>query len=92
MDRRYYEARLKEMMDQAEVAPELLLGLLGRLESFAVPYVATLFDPEQRRHVAEYMSGLLSKLERKTGEAIAYLHDQERQGIQRFRGIISLCS
>ena len=32
------------------------------------------------------MTGLLSKLEHKTGEGIAYLHDQERQGIQKFIG------
>ena len=32
------------------------------------------------------MTGLLSKLERKTGEGIAYLHDQQRQGIQKFIG------
>jgi SRSO17 transposase len=86
MERQFYEARLKEMMAQAEVPPELLIGLLRRLESFVVPFVATLLQPEQRRHAAEYMSGLLSKLERKTGEAIAYLHDQERQGIQKFIG------
>ena len=43
-------------------------------------------EPEQRRHAAEYMTGLLSDLERKTGEAIAYLHDQERQGLQKFVG------
>jgi SRSO17 transposase len=30
--------------------------------------------------------GLLSKLRHKTGEGIAYLHDQERQGIQKFLG------
>jgi SRSO17 transposase len=34
------------------------------------------------------MTGLLSKLERKTGEAIAYLHDQERQGLQKFVGFV----
>jgi SRSO17 transposase len=32
------------------------------------------------------MTGLLSKLQRKTGEAIAYLHDRERQGLQKFVG------
>jgi SRSO17 transposase len=32
------------------------------------------------------MTGLLSKLERKTGAAIADLHDQERQGLQKFVG------
>ena len=40
----------------------------------------------QRRHTVEYMTGLLSKLEHKTAEGIAYLHDQERQGLQKFIG------
>ena len=31
-------------------------------------------------------TGLLSDLKHKTGEAIAYLHDQKRQGIQKFIG------
>jgi len=35
------------------------------------------------------MTGLLSKLERKTGEAIAYLHDQERQALQKFVGFVA---
>jgi SRSO17 transposase len=50
-------------------------GLFRRLEVFVEPYAKSLAEPEQRRHAAEYMTGLLSKLERKTGEAIAYLHD-----------------
>jgi SRSO17 transposase len=40
----------------------------------------------QQRRAHEYVAGLLSKLERKTGEAIAYLHDQDRQGLQIFVG------
>ena len=32
------------------------------------------------------MTGLLSDLKRKTGEGIAYLHDQQRQGIQKCIG------
>jgi len=32
------------------------------------------------------MTGLLSKLPRKSGEAIAYLHDHQRQGLQNFIG------
>ncbi len=31
----------------------------------------------------------MSKLERKTGEAIAYLHNQERQALQKFVGFVS---
>ena len=61
-------------------------GLLERLETFVEPFAEALGEPEQRQHAAEYMTGLLSKLEHKTGEGIAYLHDQERQGIQKFIG------
>jgi SRSO17 transposase len=61
-------------------------GLLTRLETFVEPYAEALQEPEPRRHAAEYIAGLLSGLERKTGEAIAYLHDQERQGLQKFLG------
>src|SRR3954468_9043438 len=85
MERRY-ELRLEQMLAQAEVSPEALRGLLSRLDAFVEPFAATLTEAEQRRHAAEYMTGLLSKLERKTGEAIAYLHDQERQGVQKFLG------
>jgi SRSO17 transposase len=85
MERRY-EVRLEQMLAQAEVSPELMRCLLKRLETFAVPFAESLAGPQQRRHAAEYMTGLLSQLERKTGEAIAYLHDQERQGLQKFVG------
>jgi SRSO17 transposase len=87
MERRY-AVRLEQMLAQAEVAPELMRGLLKRLETFAEPFAKSLAQPEQRRHAAEYMAGLLSKLERKTGEAIAYLHDQERQALQKFVGFV----
>src|SRR5512147_1934685 len=85
MERRY-EARLEEMLEDAEVASEMLKDLLPRLETFVQPFAAALEEPAQRRHAAEYISGLLSNLEHKTGEAIAYLHDQERQGLQKFVG------
>ncbi len=85
MERRY-EARLEEMLEDAEVTPELLMDRLPRLETFVQPVAAARDEPAQRRHAAEDMAGLLSNLEHQTGEAIAYLHDQERQGIQKFIG------
>jgi SRSO17 transposase len=87
MERRY-EVRLEQMLAQAEVDPALMRGLLKRLETFAEPFAESLASPEQQRHAAEYLTGLLSKLERKTGEAIAYLHDQERQALQKFVGFV----
>ena len=85
MNRRY-KTRLQEMLAQAEVSPALLDGLMERLEAFVEPYAALLREPEQRRHAVEYLTGLLSKLEHKTSEGIAYLLDQERQGLQKFVG------
>src|SRR5271168_753779 len=87
MERRY-EVRLAQMLAQTEVTPELMQGILVRLESFVEPFARSLDQPEQRRHAAESMTGLLSKLPRKSGEAIAYLHDQQRQGLQNFVGSV----
>ena len=86
MERRF-EARLDEMMGQAEVSPELLKDLLPLLNQFVLPFVESLFEPEQKRHALEYITGLVSGLECKTAEGIAYLHDQERQGI-KFIGFV----
>lgn len=74
------------MLAQAEVSPESMRRLRKRLETFAEPFAESLSGPQQRRHAAESMTGLLSKLERTTGEAIADLHDQEPQGLQKFVG------
>lgn len=86
MERRY-TTRLTEMLAQAEVPPDLVDGFLSRLETFVEPFAASMASDEQRRHALDYLTGLLSKLEHKTGEGIAYLHDQERQGLQKFLGL-----
>ena len=88
MERRF-NSRLKEMLDQAYVPVDILRDLLPRLEKFIEPFAATLPGPEHRRHAADYVTGLMSKLKRKTGEGIAYLLDQPRQGIQKFIGEVS---
>ena len=81
-----FALRLREMMDEAELHSASMTGMLGRLRDCVRPFAACLTEPAQREHAAEYASGLLSPLEHKTGEAIAYLHDHERQGIQKFIG------
>ena len=85
MDRRFAE-RYDEMMAQAEVTPEVLEGLLPRLREFVKPFAASLDYPAQRNHVEEYVAGLVSNLHRKNVEAIAYLHEQDRQPLQKFIG------
>ena len=85
MERRY-EARLEEMLEDAEVPPAILEGMLTRLETFVEPFAEALDEPAQRRHTLEYLTGLLSDLKHKTGEGIAYLPDQQRQGLPKFIG------
>src|SRR5262252_9830236 len=85
MERRF-RVRLDELLGDAEVPPGLLRGVLPRLETFLEPFVASLTRAEQRLNARHYVQGLLSDLGGKNAEAIAYLHDQERQALQKFLG------
>jgi len=85
MERRF-RVRLEELLDDAEVPPGLLRGVLPRLQTFLEPFVASLARAEQRHNAQHYVQGLLSELDDKNAEAIAYLHDQERQALQKFLG------
>ena len=85
MEKRF-RVRLEELLDEAEVPPGLLRGVLPRLQTFLEPFVASLARAEQRHNAQHYVQGLLSDLQDKNAEAIAYLHDQERQALQKFLG------
>jgi len=79
-------ARREELLADAEVAPQLVRGVLPRLERFLDPFVASVQRSEQAQHARHYVAGLLSNLEYKNVESIAYLHDQEREPLQQFIG------
>jgi SRSO17 transposase len=85
MERRF-RVRLEELLDEAEVPASVLYGVMPRLESFVQPFVESLRSTEQRTNTKQYISGLLSDLDGKDIESIAYLHDRERQGLQKFMG------
>ena len=85
MERRF-RIRLNELLSDAEVRPSLLTGVMPRLQSFLQPFVATFQSPEQRTNAQQYVQGLMSDLDGKDIESIAYLHDRERQGLQKFIG------
>src|ERR1700730_1374178 len=85
MERRF-RVRLDELLDDAVVEAAVLRGMLPRLGRFLEPFLASLETAERRRHAQHYVSGLVSDLRRKNAEGIAYLHDQERQGLQKFLG------
>ncbi len=85
MERRF-EVRLEELLEDAVLDPRVTTGMLNRLERFVKPFADSLMSPEQRRHAWEYMAGLFSDVKRKNAETIAYLHDQDRQAMQKFIG------
>ena len=85
MERRF-RVRLEELRGDAEVPPGLLRGALPRLETFLQPFVAALRSAEQQTNARHYVQGLLSDLPSKDAESIAYLHDRDRQGLQKFIG------
>lgn len=66
MERRF-AVRLSEVMADAEV----FAGMLARIERFVEPFAGALVRCERRRHVREYVAGLLSNVDRKNAESIA---------------------
>ncbi len=85
MERRF-RVRLGELLADAEVHAGLLPGLERRLEAFLQPFVASLQLDARKHNATHYTQGLLSNIRAKNVEAIAYLHDQERQALQKFIG------
>src|SRR4051794_35999008 len=85
MERRYGE-RFEAMLAECKVKPDLFEGMLERLAQFVRPFAGELSTSQRQGYLHDYVAGLCSSVERKTSETIAYFHDQDRQGIQRFIG------
>jgi SRSO17 transposase len=81
-----FQRRKEQLLADCQVPPTLFDGVIGRLEDFAAPFAATLPSRESRSHTRTYLAGLLSDVQRKNAEAIAYRYDLDRQVIQRFVG------
>jgi SRSO17 transposase len=86
MERLVFETRKLELIAECQVDPAAFEGMLERLRTFAEPFLAWLTRREQVEHGRTYLAGLLSNVERKNVESIAYLHDQERRPLQAFVG------
>lgn len=85
MERRF-TLRKAAMLAECEVSPQVFAGVEERLAKFVEPFGRLLKQAAQRSHAADYVSGLLSDLERKNVESIAYRHDQDRDRLQHFMG------
>ena len=64
---------------QVQKLPAELSGFLG-------PFAVCLSHADQRQHARDFCEGLLSNVNRKNTEAIAYEHDQDRHNMQHFIG------
>ena len=70
--------RKEQLLEHCQVPPTLFDEAIARLEQFAVPFAASLPSPESRSHTRTYLAGLLSDVERKNAESIAYRYDLHR--------------
>jgi len=82
-----YESRKQELLAECTVAPQVFGRVLSRLEQFMKPFVDHLVRKEQCEHASTFVQGLLSDLEHKNVESIAYRFGQERMPLQWFVGM-----
>lgn len=85
MDAGFLERKL-ELLEESQVDPEAFAGVEGRLREFVKPFTRTLVQEQQRQRAADFIGGLVSDVERKNAESIAYRCDQERDEMQYFLG------
>ena len=85
MDARY-TIRKAQLLEECQVAPEVFEQVLPRLRTFLAPFADTFQGQAPRAHAQTYVRGLLSDVERKNVESIAYHFGQDRLGLQGFIG------
>lgn len=85
MERRF-ELRKEALIAEAQVDDEAFRGVVERLERFVEPFAVRLARREQVQHAIDFVAGLVSDVDRKNTESIAYRHDQERKELQHFIG------
>ena len=81
-----YATRRQQLLEECQVAPEIFDQVMARLATFMVPFVSTFRRQEPSAHAHTYVRGLLSEVERKNVESIAYRFGQDRLPLQRFIG------
>jgi hypothetical protein len=81
-----YASRKQQLLAECQGAPESFDQVLPRLITFMAPFVETFGRQELDQHAHTSLCGLLSDLERKNVESIAYRFGHERLSLQRFIG------
>ena len=81
-----YAVRKSQLLDECQVAPEIFEQVLPRLEAFMKPFVSIFQGQAADQHAKTYVCGLLSNVEHKNIESIAYRFGQSRLPLQGFIG------
>jgi hypothetical protein len=85
MDARY-AMRTTPLLAEGQVAPEIFAQVIPRLYTFLEPFVKTFQGQIAAQHTKTYAWGLLSDVEHKNVESIAYRFGQSRLPLQGFIG------
>ena len=81
-----YAFRKTQLLDECQVAPEIFEQVIPRLYTFMAPFVKTFQGQVAAQHAKTYVCGLLSDVEHKNVESIAYRFGQSRLPLQGFIG------
>jgi SRSO17 transposase len=81
-----YTIRKHQLLAECQVAPEIFEQIIPRLYTFMTPFVQIFQGQVAAQHAKTYVCGLLSNLERKNVESIAYRFGHSRLPLQAFIG------
>ena len=81
-----YALRKTQLLDECQVAPEIFEQVIPRLYTFMKPFVSIFQGQTADQHAKTYVCGLLSNVEHKNIESIAYRFGQSRLPLQGFIG------
>jgi SRSO17 transposase len=81
-----YTFRKTQLLNECQVVPEIFEQVIPRLYTFMKPFVKIFHGQIDEQHAKTYVCGLLSDVERKNIEAIAYRFGQSRLPLQGFIG------
>ena len=81
-----YALRKSQLLDECQIAPEIFEQVMPRLHTFMKPFVRIFQGQAADQHAKTYVCGLLSNVERKNIESIAYRFGVSRLPLQSFIG------
>ena len=84
---REFQARKAAVLAECELAPQVFADVVPRLEEFMKPFVASLARKEQVGHALTFVQGLVSDMDHRNTESIAYRFGQGRMPLQWFIGV-----